>query len=498
MNAMDKAEPAYRPMGSVEMCKAVQAHYERKYMDSKGKMEHYKDIVVWGCKYSLAYDTQFEGSRSWYLYQMIKLYEDWADFYEAVSGCLRLCCSGPRWKFVQYAELCARMAAGGYEPAGQKLDAVYAYLLDVLSQRKYSSGSSAFLERDNMEALCIVKVVFQYGYPGAARQEYVRIVNDLGGLFQKNEKLYSYEYFSGFQQECEMYLGRTEVHRLLNLYGDREGIVAYRKSMAAVRHKQYARSGDRESLSADAVYERLCRGEWTGAGRDIPLYMARTFQNLGKQEEFERLARLYAEEQEIPVRTELLRLLTNHYGAELLDVDCLIRDTRSESEELRRCAYLALGCIQSEEVRAFALELLSGNLEEDEKGYAVNMLLRNYMSKDKELVIQCVKTVPVSRDRDEWHFVFHQVLDLLGNQKVKEPPRELLPYMYETTLCSHCREYIVLEMGKRQMLTEELLEECRYDCNGVICRYAEERIAGRKRQEALGVITGSSYTGHGR
>lgn len=442
--------------------------------------ERYKDIVVWGCKHSLAYDIQFEGTRSWYLYQMIKLYEEWADFYEAVSGHLKLCCSRPRWKFVQYAELCARMAAGGYEPAGQRLDAVYAYLLDVLSQRKNRSGSGVFLERDNMEALCIVKVIFQYGSPGAARQEYVRIVNDLGSLFQKNEKLYSYECFSGFQQECEMYLGRAEVHRLLNLYGDREGIAAYRKSMAA-RHKQYARPRDREWLSVDAVYERLRRGEWMGAGRDTPLYMAGTFQNQGKQEELERLAGLYAEEQEIPVRTELLRFLTNHYGAELLDVNCLIRDTRSESEELRRCAYLALGCIQAEEVRAFALELLSGNLKEDEKGYAVNMLLRNYTSEDKELVIQCVKAVPVSGDRDEWHSVFRQALDLLGNQKVKKPPRELLPYMYENTLCSHCREYIVLEMGKRQMLTEELLEECRYDCNGVIRGYAEERIAGRKR-----------------
>ena len=438
----------------------------------------YKDIIIWGCKHVLAYDAQCEGTRSRYLYQMIELYEDWTDFYEAAAARLKICCSMPGWEFVQYAELCAWMAGGGYEPAGQRLDAVYAHLLEVLAQRKNCSKGGVFPERNNMEALCIVKVIGQHDAPGAARQEYIRIVNDLGSLFHKNERLYSYEYFSDFQKECEIYCGKAEIHRMLNLYGDREGVAAYRKSMEAARNKRYAKSRSRKSFSADAVYERLCRGEEADAGRNNSLYVAQIVQNQGGQEELEKLAGLYAKEQEVSVRTELLRLLANRYGAAVVNADCLIRDASSESEELRRCACLALGYIRSEEVHAFALELLAGDREE-EKTYAVNMLLRNYKAEDKELVIELVKAVPISRDRDEWHSIFRLVMDVLADRSVKKPPRELLPYMYENTLCSRCREYIVLEMGKRQMLTAELLEECRYDCNRDIRRYAEERIAVR-------------------
>ena len=35
--------------------------------------------------------------------------------------------------------------------------------------------------------------------------------------------------------------------------------------------------------------------------------------------------------------------------------------------------------------------------------------------------------------------------------------------MYQYTLCSFCREYVVKEMGCRRMLTRELLEEMQHD-----------------------------------
>ena len=47
----------------------------------------------------------------------------------------------------------------------------------------------------------------------------------------------------------------------------------------------------------------------------------------------------------------------------------------------------------------------------------------------------------------------------------KGKPNELLGYKYRSILCSFCREYVVKEMGRRRMLTRELLEEMQYDCN---------------------------------
>ena len=49
--------------------------------------------------------------------------------------------------------------------------------------------------------------------------------------------------------------------------------------------------------------------------------------------------------------------------------------------------------------------------------------------------------------------------------------------MYQYTLCSFCREYVVKEMGRRRMLTRELLEEMQYDCNDDIREYADKKLS---------------------
>lgn len=443
--------------------------------------ERYKDIIVWGCKRELAYDAQSEGTRSQYLYQMIEMYEDWTDFYEAASSRLKICCSKAGWEFMQHAELCALMAGDGYVPAGKILNEVYEYLFEVLSQRKILSKNGTFIERTHMEALCIAKVAYQHSSQREAEREYIRIVNDLGMLFQENERLYSHEHFLWFQQVCEDCFGKIRIRQLLELYADMEGVESYWKSMRAIKWNQGNGSRGKRLTSADKVYEELCKGK--RAGKDIPLSITQIFQNQEGQEEVQRLARLYDEEQEPSVRTELLKLLANRCGAEFLDVNTLINDTRSEQKELRQYAFLVLTHIRSEEVYAFALELLAelnadeakGAAKSDIKSYVVRMLLQNYSVQDEELVVQLVKSIPISRNSDEWHCVFRQVMNLFADRTIKRPPKELLPYMYANTLCSHCREYIVLEMGKRRMLTEELLEECRYDCNEGIRRFAEER-----------------------
>ncbi len=51
-----------------------------------------------------------------------------------------------------------------------------------------------------------------------------------------------------------------------------------------------------------------------------------------------------------------------------------------------------------------------------------------------------------------------------------------LPYLYEHTLCSFCREYIVREMGRRYMITKTFLQEYLHDSNCEVRKYAGKRI----------------------
>ena len=103
------------------------------------------------------------------------------------------------------------------------------------------------------------------------------------------------------------------------------------------------------------------------------------------------------------------------------------------------------------------------------------MLAVNYEASDKELFVQSVKQIPITYENGFWHSAFFDVMDVF-HAPGKKKPKELLPYMYQNTLCSFCREDVVREMGRRHMLTRELLEEMQYDCNSDIRDYAGKKL----------------------
>ena len=101
----------------------------------------------------------------------------------------------------------------------------------------------------------------------------------------------------------------------------------------------------------------------------------------------------------------------------------------------------------------------------------------------REVLVRAVKQIPITYEDGAWHGVFDDIMNLFSDP-AKHKPKELLPYMYRNTLCSFCREYVVREMGRRRMLTEEMLEEMRYDCNGKIRDYAERKLGKGQGMEA--------------
>ena len=103
------------------------------------------------------------------------------------------------------------------------------------------------------------------------------------------------------------------------------------------------------------------------------------------------------------------------------------------------------------------------------------MLAANYEAGDKEYFAEAVKRIPITYADGYWHSAFRDVIELFSVAG-KGKPKELLPYMYRNTLCSDCRERVVIEMGRRRMLTRALLEEMQYDCNSDIRDYAEKKL----------------------
>lgn len=438
--------------------------------------EQYQDIVIWGCKHELAYDTQCEGTRSYYLYQMIQLYEDWYPFYEAVAARIDKCYAKSDWEFSQQAELLALMANGGYEPAIEKLNEVYRHLLNILMKPQRFPGHERFSERDNMEALCLAFLTYRYDDMESLKNEYIKIANDLGNLFLAKPDLYELWCFEWFQDHCESIFGKEGTKRLLKQYASQAGVKSYMEKQLKDQKKNANKQEKKELLfSAESLYKKLKEGG--KIGKDVPRIALPYLRSPKRKEETVKLSEFYGKEDDAVIRIELLKLLRRSFKVNATNVDRLISDSKSENEVLSESAFEVLCYVRDDKVHQYALELFQEGTAGD---YPLLMLLCNYRFEERDMIIHLVKSVPITDDSN-WHGVFWAVQDLFKDKSVKQPPKELLYYMYRNTLCSCCRSCTVTEMGRRRMLTKEILEECRFDSNGDIREYAYKKLEKGKQ-----------------
>ena len=422
-------------------------------------MEKFRSLVLWGCSRDMAYDAQCEGCRSVYLYQLITQFPDTAPFLDVLEKRLFQCRRSQGWEFLQDCEILSRFALDGERRAWNTLRDCYREMLQLL-YRKRKCIKDGLLH--NYESLCVTLVTIRPGM-------YQRLVSDIGFLI-KNNSLYSAADFAWFQAVSESRVGKKAAHRILYHPDAREEVRAYGRSMEECRERwDRAEAGHRKSepKTADEIYERLKEGE----GAASP-HLARRMMNQGRQQEVAKLAEYYRDEEEPALRFRLLRMLAGRACAGVLDIERLIADSRSEQDEFAARAFDALSYIRDRRVREYAYELLRS---EKHRAQAVSMLAANYEEEDREVFVHEVKQIPITYGDGAWHGVFYDAMGLFSGP-AKHKPRELLPYMYKNTLCSFCRAYVVREMGRRRMLTKNMLEEMRYDCNEEIRGYAERKL----------------------
>lgn len=141
-------------------------------------------------------------------------------------------------------------------------------------------------------------------------------------------------------------------------------------------------------------------------------------------------------------------------------IDVLLHDALDENRKLSLAAFSCLEKISDEKVRVFALQNI-------EKKYRVadsfDLLRKNYKPEDNELIEIIVKQVKVTKKSYAWHSIFSAALDIIKEHK--EAKKELLYYIYEHQFCGFCRYYIVKELKRRRMLTDNIIQECKFDAN---------------------------------
>lgn len=401
--------------------------------------ERYRSEVLWACSHEIAFDAQCEGSRAWYVYTMIECYEDKSPFLNALITALDNSTSRNLWKMQYFAEALMHFALDGSGEAEaalwRKYEALYAFLRNKKRQpRRY------FAERDDYSSLCIDL--------GQRREAMVRIAEDIGRLYRENP-IYNGWYFD-WLYACN---GKRILKTLEKKAEKSENIGAYLLESRRVEEEELKNQENRKASA------RL---------RSIRL------EREGDPEKIQECVDSYLRAEDPEARADALGVFCRcPYPGDLAPV---MEDTRSENAHLRFAAWRVLEHIRHPQVREFALAHMA---EEPENCFA--LLLRNYEQKDAAYVTEMVKTVPTDHACTTiWHGLHLDVLNM--EDYGLKSPRELLRYIYETTYCPNCREVALRQMGKRHMLTQEMLEECQFDSYDYIRNYAKRCLRRRKAE----------------
>lgn len=103
--------------------------------------ERYRECVLWACSHEIAYDPQCEGSRAYYVYDMVACYPEREPFIAAAVEALGKAKAGS-WKLSYLAELCGLFARDSSEAAEAALWAKYEVIYAAFSARHRPSRAA--------------------------------------------------------------------------------------------------------------------------------------------------------------------------------------------------------------------------------------------------------------------------------------------------------------------------------------------------------------------
>ena len=414
----------------------------------------YKDIVLWGCLHNLSYDTQCEGVRAEYVYHLTSFFCDEAYF---VAPIIKAFASLPNREndlFQHLSKLLSLFAKSGDEDAQlaikQKYDALYSILLNKCTFDDYD------FERDNFERLCIALRHF-----GDTDNKF-KIVCDLGQLIRENSH-YDCDCFDWFCFCLENDFGKDGLQTFLSENSQKsDAIKCFYESYLQLKKANSNKHKPTNLVKAPSVEE--IKNEIASTGRIAPISKVR-FSRRADTAMRKELAKEALAEVDLDKKAELLSPFFNCDFP--LPHDIIIEYAESTHERLREVSLGILTNCQSDVVRDYALSLMA---KENLKAHALKMLLCNYTPEDKQFLLDALGKLKVTYDdKSDWHDIGFKILHLFENER--DLPKEFLLYIYNTTLCSCCRAATVQALDKRQWLTPQIIEECRFDSNNDIRDY---------------------------
>ena len=401
------------------------------YLAVREDPEKYREEVMWACRELLAFDTQCEGSRAWLIYPLVRLYPDRTPFVRAACRALIDCPSDGSWRVSSLAELVELFFQDGDQDCWKALMKKYRQLYHQMRHVGPPEEDCYWAERDDYERLCVIL--------GWNREYYLDIARDIGRLSLETEWLKEYE-FDWFCHRADRYM------RSLTRAAESDPLLA---EFLRVHRKA------QEEYQARWAARRSPRLPWQCRDEDRSNAAVEKYLSASTPEE----------------KAEALdAFFWNPYPG---DPTPVILDAQSDQELLRHRAWTALENTRHRLVREFAISRLSTDEE------AFGALCTNYERQDESLLLSHLKNQHIDFECTTcWHG--DQLCVLRMDKRKPLAPRSAPEFIFQSTYCSECRADALQQMGRRRMLTPELLEECLYDANDDIRAYARRALNRRK------------------
>lgn len=423
--------------------------------------EEYRAIVMRFCLKDIAYDTQVEGTKGFYLYTAIKTFVNSEIFLDSIAE--KFTEKLPWRLFEQLCDILCCFANDACQRADEALEKKYVELknrLPLIHDDNYG-------EREQFERLMIKKL-------DGGFEAFRQCVSDMGEMIIKrgdDDCLW----YDSFLDWAEDKLGKG-IYSFLKNAGNNN-------TKAFSRMYKKSKSGKRTALSLKLVTgNEFCKtykplqDEVQEERITIELLVSRANELLSKtapnpffshlihmrqfsykfaqqanQDELKTLARITIDESSDFIRAALLRVFS--FVDFPLDIELLLPYATSDNEALRDVAVKALSRIKDQRIHALAVRLFDNAQVEN----AIALLEVNFEFEDEILIRKYIM-----RAKRVVYEIIRSISEIYENHK-SNTCGDILLYLYQNAECSHCRYAIVETMINNGVMSENILTECQYD-----------------------------------
>lgn len=409
--------------------------------------ERFREFVLYGCLNNLAFDMQCEGSRAcFFMYNLVLQFDDYEKFLNpTIEKFLSSEINEDDRTIWHLCDFIDNFAADGDISAKKAILKKYDDLYSLIMVTRFSRKTNNIIQ--SFEYLAIT--VMQH----SSFERAVKIFSDIGAYFLRRRKTSDDDlkwHFAWFYHNAQEKYGKEFLKERLELHGRNSKEIRRFSRVMNCLEKEFKRI-EYPKPTADKFIEKAVN--LSVMRKDIML--------LRRAEKLDilKIANAFLSENDLDIKEKLLSAFTSRYNPFPLDPTPILECAKSENKKLRKTAIYALKFLRADCVHDFAIEMLKENFSVE----MIEILIHNYRDENNDFILGFLEDFTFDLENESgWHSIVSEILTAAEEMEISE---ELLYFVYEKSLCSCCRANAFYELKNRNLLTDEMISECLWDCN---------------------------------